>query len=54
MNTCKADPFEYFSLYQKTFINSQLNKMDEKSKALIIKKITQFSLNLVEICELII
>ena len=43
MNTCKADLFEYFSLYQKTFINSQLNKMDEKSKALIIKKITQFS-----------
>ena len=48
MNTFKADPFEYFSLYQKTFINFQLNKMDEKSKAQIIQKITQFSSNLVE------
>ena len=48
MNACNADPFEYFSTYQKTFINFHLNKMEENSKDLIIKKITQFSNNLVE------
>ena len=42
MVSLKAPPLEYYSEYEKVFINVQLKKLDEESKVIIKNKILKF------------
>ena len=46
MKSANADPMEYYSEYKITFINSQLDKLEEKSKEILSNKIKIFLINL--------
>ena len=48
MKSLNADPLEYFSEYKKTFINNQVEKLEEKSKELVKNKLKIFTVNLEE------
>ena len=48
MKSLNADPSEYFSEYKRTFINCQLEKLEEKQKDLLRKKMYLFFVNLEE------
>ena len=48
MKSVNADPMEYYSEYKLTFINCQLEKLDEESTKLLSEKIKLFIINLEE------
>ena len=46
MKSVNADPMEYYSEYKLTFINAQLDKLNEESREILSNKIKIFFVSL--------